>query len=449
MKKIISFIVFLCLLIIPCEAKTIDKVISQSNLGLRSALALYIINSDTNKVIYKKNEQKLLNPASTLKLITFSTSYKVLGPDYLFKTALYKSGNDLYLKLGGDALLTSKDLEDLFKDAKTKVDFNQINNIYIDDSIMNKYLPYPSGWMQDDIWPHSRMITPYIIDNNKVKIAIQRSSLATKVDIVQNDEYKLPIINDLTLSLDESKIQDIKIEKMYGEDSSIIKFSGTANKDEMFDLPVLKPEINFNIKLRNALEKNKIVFMKKINAKSMPQNAQEIAFVSHSIDEIGKKILLNSDTFGAETVFRIAAAKHINYKHPATMQDAIDMFYEINAPYKEEDIKVTDGSGVSRYNLISAKVAVEIFNKLNKETDVSKIMATPGSGTLKNRMLFLEGNLRAKTGTLSNMSALLGTLKTKKGRQIIFCTIIQNSPKRKAILKNFENDLITTIYRRY
>ena len=108
MKKIISFIVFLCLLIIPCEAKTIDKVISKSNLGLRSALALYIINSDTNKVIYKKNEQKLLNPASTLKLITFSTSYKVLGPDYLFKTALYKSGSDLYLKLGGDTLLTSK-----------------------------------------------------------------------------------------------------------------------------------------------------------------------------------------------------------------------------------------------------------------------------------------------------------------------------------------------------
>lgn len=449
MKKIISFFVYLCLVILPVNAKTIDKVISQSDLGIRSFMSVYVINADTNKEIYKKNELKLFNPASTLKLLTFATSYKVLGEDYEFKTSIYKYNNDLYLKLSGDTLLESKDLVKLFKELKTKYDTSKINNIYIDDSIMNKYLPYPAGWMQDDMWPYARTITPYIIDSNYVKIAIKRSSLATKVDIIQNDEYKLPIINDLKLDLDNSQTQKIKIERMYGDDSSIIKFGGIINKDAIIDLPVLKPDINFDIKLRKALDKNSIIFDKKITSRKTPQNAVELVSISHKIEDISKSILLNSNSFAAETVFRIAAAKYINYSRSATAQDAIDMFYEINNSFSKDDVTIADGSGVSRYNLINTKTAVEMFNKLNKETNVARLMSSANQGTLKNRMLFLEGNLRAKTGTLSNMSALVGTLTTKKGKDVIFCTIVQNSSKRKAILKNFENELITTIYRKY
>lgn len=449
MKKIITFFICAYLIILPVSAKSIDKVIAQSDLGLRSSLSVYVVNANTNKEIYKKNELRLLNPASILKLLTFATSYKVLGENYQFTTSIYKHNNDLYLKLACDTLLSSDDLVNLFKDLKTKYDISKIDNIFVDDTIINKYLPYPSGWMQDDIWPYSRPITPYIIDNNYVKIAIKRSSLATKVDIIQNDNYKLPIINDLKLDLDNSKTQEIKIERMYGDDSTIIKFSGIINKDAMVDLPVLKPEINFDIKLRKALEKNSINYENKIINKKTPKDALEIASVSHSIEDVSKSILLNSSSFAAETVFRAAAAKHINYSQSATAQDAIDMFYEINSAYSKEYIKIADGSGVSRYNLMSAKTAVEIFNRLNKETNVAKLMATANQGTLKNRMLFLEDNLRAKTGTLSNMSALIGTLKTKKGKEVIFCTIIQNSSKRRAILKNFENELITSIYRRY
>lgn len=431
------------------SAKTIDKVIAKSDLGLRSSMGIYVIDANTNKEIYKKNELKLLNPASTLKLLSFATSYKVLGVDYKFETTLYKINNDLYLKLGADPLLSTNDLVELFKEAKNKINFAKINNFYIDDSIMNKFLPYPSGWMQDDIWPHARLITPYIIDNNYSKIAIKRSSLATKIDILQDDEYKLPIINELELDLDNSKAQEINIERLYGENSSIVKFSGIINKDVIFDLPVLKPEINFNIKLNKALNKNQINYTKKITAKKCPKNAAKIASVNHNIEEISQKILLSSDSFTSEIVFRTAAAKHINYSHPATAQDAIDMFYEINKTLDDEYIKIADGSGVSRYNLISAKSAVQIFNNLDKETNVSKLMASANQGTLKNRMSFLENNLKAKTGTLSNMSALIGTLTTKKNKKIIFCTIVQNSSKRKAVLKNFENDLITAIYRTY
>ena len=76
-------------------------------------------------------------------------------------------------------------------------------------------------------------------------------------------------------------------------------------------------------------------------------------------------------------------------------------------------------------------------------------MAKPGEGTLTQRLLPVKDNLRAKTGTLSKMSSITGSVKTQKGNDVLFTIIVQNSPKRKAVLKNFENTIIGIIYRKY
>ncbi len=425
------------------KAGEIDKLIRESNFDLRSTVSILAQDAKTENILYKKNEKKLLNPASTLKVLTFGASYLELGPDYEFETALYKDGaNNLYVKLSGDVLLSQNDLNKLFATLKTKIDVSKIKNIYIDDTIIDK-MPYPLGWMEDDIWPKSRAITPYIVDKNFVQIAIKRSSLATKVDIIQNDPYKMAIINELKIG----PVQDFKISRMFGETSPIIAFSGTVSKDELINLPVLSPEINFNIKLRKAIEKNEIIYLNKIISRKTPKDAVKLAFVSHDIKQISKNILHNSDNFAAEVVFKVAAAKYVNYNHPARLEDAISMLQNY-FPF-EEGIVVSDGSGVSRYNLLSCEFMNNALLKLFKSGDFKELLPTANEGTLKDRVLFLENNLRAKTGTLSKISSVAGILKTKKGNEIVFCSIIQNSPKRAAVLKNFEDVMMSELYRRY
>ena len=85
-------------------------------------------------------------------------------------------------------MLSSADLVKLLSDAKSKIDVLKINNIYIDSSIIDK-TPYPSAWMQEDIWPYQRAITPYIIDNNYTDVVIKRSSLSSKVDKYETKNY--------------------------------------------------------------------------------------------------------------------------------------------------------------------------------------------------------------------------------------------------------------------
>ena len=434
----------------PIFANEIQKHIRESGFGMSSTVSVFLMDEKSGKVLYKRNETKLLNPASTMKVLIFGASYLELGKDYEFETAVYKdSKNNLYLKLGADPLLSQIDLNNLFKEIKEKYDTSKIQNIYIDDYIIEK-TPYPNGWMAEDMWPNSRPLSPYIIDKNYVNIAIKRSSLATKIDIIQNDDYKLPIINELKLVSPESNQQKIEIKKLYGDNSPIINFQGTVSKDEIIKLPVLDPELNFNIKLLKAIKKSGISYDKKIKRKKLPKDSiEKIACTQHSIEDISKEVLLYSDNFTSEIVFRIAAAKYINYKHPATVNDAIDMFEEKFKPYYTDGITIKDGSGVSRYNLVNAEFCTKVLRELCKDENFKNLMATPKKGTLKNRLLFLENNLRAKTGTLSQISCITGTLKTRKGRQVVFTIMIQNSPKRMAIIKNFENGLIGIIYKNY
>ena len=181
----------------------------------------------------------------------------------------------------------------------------------------------------------------------------------------------------------------------------------------------------------------------------MPDSAYKVAFVYHTIEDVSKKILLNSDNFGAETVFKVAGAKYINYSHPATLDDAVTMFNEINAKYITDGIKIADGSGVSRYNLVSAEFVSNVIEDLFKNTNIKPLLATSSEGTLSERLLFLKDNLRAKTGTLSKMFSIAGFVTTEKNTDTIFVIIVQNSPKRKAVLKNFENTIIGLIYKEY
>ncbi|MBQ7286239.1 MAG: D-alanyl-D-alanine carboxypeptidase [Candidatus Gastranaerophilales bacterium] len=416
-------------------AKDIDEYVKKAKLDNAS---IYILNKNTNEIIYKNNEEKPQNPASLLKTITFKKAYDVLGGNYQFKTELYLDENkNAYIKLGGDVLLTYDDLKKLTSNLKDK----EINNIFIDDYIFDKD-PYPSSWLDEDKWPRQRAITPYVIDRNYTQINIVRSSLAKKVDVVQNDDYNMPIINELKID----DFNKIKITQPYGSNSPIISLQGTIKDDTVMSVPVLNPEIHFNIKLAQALEKNKIIYLKTFNSRKTPSNAQKIAEVSHSIKSISRLILHNSDNFATEIVLKVAAAKYYK-KSQASYNDVVNM---LNEQYTLSDNEtIADASGVSRKNLLKPTTISNLYLEFLKDEEFKKLLQTSHQGTMTDRLIFLKNNLRIKTGTMRKLSAICADVKTRNDNEILITAIIQDENKRKALLKNFENSLIGIIYKHY
>ena len=91
-----------------------------------------------------------------------------------------------------------------------------------------------------------------------------------------------------------------------------------------------------------------------------------------------------------------------------------------------------DGSGLSRQNLVSVKMLVRILRSIYRHryfADFYDALAIAGmDGTLENRLKGskAENNVRAKTGSLSNVSSISGYVKTMDGEMLAFSMIANN-----------------------
>jgi D-alanyl-D-alanine carboxypeptidase/D-alanyl-D-alanine-endopeptidase (penicillin-binding protein 4) len=94
--------------------------------------------------------------------------------------------------------------------------------------------------------------------------------------------------------------------------------------------------------------------------------------------------------------------------------------------------QIVDGSGLSRHDLITPQALAVLLKREHAATPVSPLMsALPIAGvdgSLAGRMKGTRAanNLRAKTGTMSNVRSLAGYVKTRDGEQLAVVIIVNN-----------------------
>lgn len=424
---------------------TITKVVREMDLQNQSIVSISIKTLENSNTIYNKNEDKLLHPASSLKVFTFAPTLEVLGEDYKFATTIFVDNkNNLYIKLGADPLLKTTDLVNLINTLKQNYNCAKINKIFIDDTIIDK-VPYPDGWTSDDFYPNAPMISPYTLNKNTTAVKLFITNERQSITILQSNPYKHAIINELKIGHENS----IKIMKNNGEQNEIINLSGTMTYDDEIVIPVANPKYNFIANLEEILKKENIDYKQEFYFAKTPNNLQQVAEVSHSMSEVGNQILKNSDNFASEIAFKVAGAKFKNKTRPGSTEDGKEMFYDY---YKKlcietDCIKIADASGVSRYNLLSTNWMSTTLVCLFKTTNIKNYLAQPDEGTLARRLRHIKGKLWAKTGTLSGISSLCGLIETNSGKNLVFSIIVSNFNKKPSVIKAFEDDLIDAIWR--
>ena len=427
----------------------VNNIISSYDFDHDSVISIAVKDKNKDDIVYSKNQYKYLNPASALKLFTMAASLNTLGNDYKFKTAFYKDkNNNLYLKLSGDPLLKTSDMEELTKDLKKNYK-GRINKIYIDDAIID-LVPYPNGWMSDDIWPNSPKISPYMVDFNTVKVDFLLSEDKKDLRIIQKSPYKFSFVNKLQTGAktDFTFIED--------ETHNTIDVIGTISSSVTDKpVPVLNPRYFFCQKMNSAINKAGIKFSDKFLFAKMPKDAVLVAKFERPIDEVVKYILQTSNNIGAEMVFKVAGGKFANenglIKNSAmaagTTQNGIAMFLEYyqNLGLDPKQVRITDGSGVSRYNAMNVNWMAEALSKIS--FDFEKYLPTGGVGTLDKRLRELKGSVYLKTGTLFGSSSLVGIIKTKDNIYY-YASNIMSYNRNKSLVKAAEDEIIFEIYRR-
>lgn len=427
----------------------VNNIISSYDFDHDSVISIAVKDKNKDDIVYSKNQYKYLNPASALKLFTMAASLNTLGNDYKFKTAFYKDkNNNLYLKLSGDPLLKTSDMEELTKDLKKNYK-GRINKIYIDDTIID-LVPYPNGWMSDDIWPNSPKISPYMVDFNTVKVDFLLSEDKKDLRIVQKSPYKFSFVNKLQTG---SKTDFTFIEDETHNTIDVIGTISSSITDK--PVPVLNPRYFFCQKMNSAINKAGIKFSDKFLFAKMPKDAVLVAKFERPIDEVVKYILQTSNNIGAEMLFKVAGGKFANenglIKNSAmaagTTQNGIAMFLEYyqNLGLDPKQVRITDGSGVSRYNAMNVNWMAEALSKIS--FDFEKYLPTGGVGTLDKRLRELKGSVYLKTGTLFGSSSLVGIIKTKDNIYY-YASNIMSYNRNKSLVKAAEDEIIFEIYRR-
>ena len=449
MKKLFNILITL-LLIMTTQAKTysaaIDKTIAQSDIN-KGAVSVSVKDAETGKVIYKLNDKQPTMPASTLKLITLGASLDTLGDDYEFSTKLYKTtNNDLYLKLGADPFLTSGGLNTLMEKAVKEKKITSPKIIYIDDYIFDK-TEWGEGWQwDDDLNPLMPKFSSYNIDKNLLSIIISPTNPGSPAQIYTNKFYPITFMNLVTTGTEN----DIELNRNNSIAPNILNISGTINKQITEEIPINNPKRYFILRLEDAIQSAKMDYYGGFPQKKTPTtNVYLVAEIKHPISQAIKAILMDSNNFVAETVFKLAGAKFVN--NTGSIQHSQEM---LNAYFNKigidaQDIKIVDGSGVSKNNIITANFMTDYLVKQFKNETLKNSMPTAGEGTLKNRMLYFKDNLRAKTGTLSDVSSIAGYITSRSGKTYAFDIMI-NDPKTKSNdKKSLEEYIIRDIYTSY
>ena len=431
MKKFIIILVLILINAIPAFSKNLNSLIEKSDISKNATVSVSVRKLSNGNVVYEKNSKKLLNPASTLKTFTTPVIFNQLGENYRFKTQIYRLNKDVYLKLSGDPSLTSSDLRNLITSAGIK----NIEHFYIDDSVMDNK-EYGVGWMWDDEYlSFMPKYSRYNLDGNLFSITVKPLPDKKTVQTEKPKGYNVIVENKLSLGAKN----DITIQRNFWEGVEKIALSGTVNSQETLKIPVYNTKRYFISSIQDILNTSNINYYGSFENKKVPYEAEFVKEISTPVKDFYSEIMKNSNNMISETLFKIAGG---NYKQlSATTDYGIEAFnnYYKNIGINTDEIIIVDGSGVSRYNLLSTNWQTEALYKINKNEKYfiyKEYFNIPNEGTKTNRLFELRDSLWAKTGTMSNISGLTGYIQTKKGNEYAFAVLIQNSDKPISELKN-------------
>lgn len=339
-----------------------------------SQVGLMVYDLTADSALFTYNHRQLMRPASCMKLVTAITALDQLGANYDYQTRIYMTGNVNYSTLEG--------------------------NIYCVGG-------FDPTLTIDDVAVLANCVSRLGIDSIHGLIVADRT-MKEALDYGEgwcwDDEN--PMLNALSIG------------RKY-------------NFLETFAEEVARAGINLE---RVQLTEGRV-----------PQNAQLIATFRHNISQILDRMMKKSDNFYAESMFYQTAASA--RKGLARARDARDITKRLIARLGLGDnpYKIADGSGLSLYNYVSTELLCTLLRHAWRSPSIQDALLPSlpiagVDGTLKDRMkkTSAQGNVRAKTGTVTGISSLAGYCTAANGHQLCFA-IINQGIMRAAAGKAFQD----------
>ena len=459
--------------------------------------AVKIVSLDSGQTIFEQNANKFVRPASNMKLYTVATAFDRLTPDFHFITSVYakekpedgKVKGDLIIYGRGDPSIAARfNNGDYFKGINDLADrivaagVKRIKGDLVGDESYFNGSPVGSGWEWEDLtWSYGAQISALTINDNAIDLNVKPgATVGAPVTIVTGPPNAsfISIVNRATTAPKGLK-SDLQIYRGLG--ANTLEVSGSLPLGDagfVGGVAIPDPTLAFVSMLRDALIKRGVKIdgrLRTVNARSgvsvlprtppgfasgsIAQFPVEVASLqSPPFREIAAHTLKPSQNQYTELILRtlgrnpqVLDASGNTRPLAGETRGALDdeevglqmvRAFLHQAGIAENDVALNDGSGLSRNDLISANTTVQLLRFMSRHKYFAQFRdALPIAGvdgTLRTRMRGTpaQGNVRAKTGSLSSVASLSGYVTSAAGEHLVFSMMLNNYPDAAAVRRD-------------
>ncbi len=411
-----------------------DTLFPPSNAGIK------IVSLTRHETLYELNPDMLFNPASNNKLFTASAALNSLGESFPLKTLVQAdtSGHLLMVRGCGDPLLTTADLDSLAGLIRQKIRPDKTWRLRGDISYFDDVY-WGAGWTWDEEpSSYGMFVSPIILNNNTIDVRVLPGLNPGDRPLVSlNPPTDYLSIENGAVTVADTVRKPLDISRKWRERSNVITVQGEVlltNHGSRTSLSVWKPELYAMTVLAEKL-REKGIRISSVETDTIRAGGMEIASYSHRLDSAVTFMNKVSDNLTAEVLLKTLAAEKFGTPGSAAAGTSAVSAFLNGIGIDTTRIAQADGSGLSRYNLTSPSVIIRLLQAMERDSlhfppFYYSLPIAGVDGTIAKRMrgTRAEGNLRAKTGSLSAVSALSGYVRSADGELLAFSVLMQNFP---------------------
>lgn len=433
-------------------------------------MSVLVQNLTTGEVIDSYREDKVVPPASVMKLLTTAACLETMGPGFRFPTILEYTGTidggvlhgDLYIRGGCDPSLGWKGrtafLNQWVKAVKA-AGISRIDGAVIADMTMLDGEAQNPAWLCEDAGnyyaPGIFALNYYGNTMNIVLKSGEPGSVATVVGTEPQVE-DIVFINRVRcdkIQYDGAFVSGIPYSRERYLTGAVPSNLGTFGVKGDLPNPGLLLARHLTSRLREAgvAVKRDANYLPDYNPLTPPRHELYIHY-SEPLSEIIKETNVNSNNLYAEALFRYLGTR---YTLPGTIHNSQDLLrdYWRRRGVAVQNAIIKDGCGLAPQDAVSAKAFVQLLtimrNSPNADYWMASLPVSGKTGTLTSLCpgTPLEGRIHAKSGTIAGTKNFAGYIDMPNGDTWVFAILINSAPGKARNIQHVIQQYLLDVYK--
>jgi D-alanyl-D-alanine carboxypeptidase/D-alanyl-D-alanine-endopeptidase (penicillin-binding protein 4) len=460
----------------------VDAALSEAH-AQKALWGILVTDRDTGEALYELNADRFFTPASNAKIVTTSLALATLGPTYQFRTTLESAGRfgddgrlrgDLVFVGRGDPDLSNrkfpyagkverdgpaeKVLAQMADDAIAK-GLKEIDGDIVADDSYYPYDPYPPGWSVGDLYfTFGAPVSAIAFNDNSISVEVSPGlRVGDPASVTVEPAAAIGSFgHELTTGVADGK-PEFGVVSQPGPQFLLLRgLIPLGHVPLKLDLAMPDPAETAALALKQVFAARGVRITGTVRVQHaapaeiypdadevlgpapVPRAPDTIVFAVHispPLSEIVRVTNKVSQNLHAELLLRAVGHE----KKGFGVTDAgiwVEQDFLKRVGVADGDVVFTDGSGLSRDDLITPRAMVQLLRYDAAQPWGADYIATfpiaGVDGTLETRLkdTVAASRIEAKTGALDHVRAISGFATTLRGERLIFAIFGNNNPQR-------------------